>query len=118
MVSIFPCDVHGRRVLTRLGSAYITLARGSTKRSRKLRLCSPCLGDILKTYGEHWTEVDLDDEIPLAEVCASCQEAVPETKDREILFVTTYERGDDRRDFFAYYCPMDATSLAGALGLN
>lgn len=118
MVSIFPCDVHGRRAATRLGSAYVTLARGTTKRSRKLRVCAPCLANLHETYGSQWSEVGLDDEVPLAEMCAACETSLVGSSEKWTLFATTYGRGDDRRDFFGFYCPVDADSLARTFRLD
>lgn len=117
MVSIFPCDVHGRRALARLGSAYVTLARGSAKRSRKLRVCTACLADFHKTHESDWSEVGLDDEVSLAEMCAACEKDLSDGQEKWTLFCTTYGKGDDRRDFFAFYCPVDADALAGTYGL-
>ena len=118
MVSIYPCGIHGRRTSTRLGSAYITVARGTSKRSRKLRVCSPCLADIFATVGQNWVSLGDDDEVSVAEVCGACEAPLPVEEERYGCFVTTYERGDDRRDYFAWYCPVDADSLAETLGLN
>lgn len=118
MVSIFPCDVHGRRIATRLGSAYVTVARGQDKRSRKLRLCSPCLADLLETYKGQWANLGDDDEVSLAEVCGACEKALSRQEDRYHCFVTTYERGDDRQDYFSYYCREHAQPIIDSLGLN
>lgn len=117
MVSIFPCDVHGRRAPARLGSAYLTVARGTDKWSRKLRVCAPCLADILKTHEDEWTDLGVDDEVQVAEVCPTCQAVLTDPSERYGCFVTIYPRGDERQDFFAWYCPVDADSLARAYGL-
>ena len=118
MVSIYPCDVHGRRVPGRLGAAYVTLTRGTTKRSRRMRVCSPCLGDILQTYDDEWTPVGLEDTVPVAEMCGSCKAPLTEIQDPWGCFVTTFSRGDERADYFGWYCERDAEGLATSLGLE
>lgn len=111
MVSIFPCDLHGRRSATRLGAAYLTVSRRTDKRSRKLRLCAQCLGDLLTQHAGLWTEVGLDDEAPLEEMCAACDKAATETDGLHCFFGTVFEPGRERRDFFAWYCDDDAQAL-------
>ena len=118
MVSIYPCDVHGRRVPSRLGAAYVTLSRGTSKRSRRLRLCGQCLGDILSTYDDEWTPVGLEDDVPVAEMCATCKTPLEELEDPWGCFVTTFARGDERQDYFGWYCSKDADGLAEALRLE
>jgi len=117
MVSIYPCDVCRKRASTRLASAYITVARGGDRRTRKLRVCPDCLDDIHSTHGERWQLVDDAFDVPLEAMCASCAETLEASAFRHSLFVTEYPRSDIRRDYYAELCSACADGLADALDL-
>lgn len=117
MVSVYPCDVHGRRISGRLDWARITTTRGSGRRTRPLRVCGECLDHIFEADGQRWVELALEDGSPLATVCASCREEVEEASERDGLFVTAY-RGGERSDYFAWLCRTCSDILAAKYRLE
>lgn len=117
-MSIYPCGVHGRRVNGPLGAIYLSLLRGGDRRSRRMRVCSPCLTELLAGDGSTWVRVDPDDTGTLAEVCSSCDKAVNSPTTKALFFGTVYPPGKNRDDYFAYFCWSCASSFDDAYQLE
>jgi len=83
-----------------------------------MRLCGPCLADILTTLGTHWTKVDIEDTTPLATVCGACQAELDGQEDRNAFFGTVFEHPRERVDYFARYCGDCASDLILELKLQ
>jgi len=83
-----------------------------------MRLCGPCLGDILDTIGSHWKKVDLEDDAPLEAMCAACNADISSQSPNIAFFGTLYERGSERVDYFARYCDDCASDVEHSLVLQ
>lgn len=118
MVSIYPCDVHGRRIAGRLEGAYPSLVYRGSRRSRKLRVCASCLDSIFATYGGHWTKADIESDEAYDPVCGTCEASLETVAEPHAFFLTVYRRGQEREDWFGQYCPGCAMGLADNLALT
>jgi hypothetical protein len=117
-VSIFPCDLHGSRIRGSLGGAYITLLRGTDRYKRVLRVCSLCATQLRSDYEDQW--VDVSDDVGVLEsgVCSACRSAEKPMSQLFPIFVTVFEKGNERADYFAEYCPSCSDAMCDKLGLT
>jgi hypothetical protein len=103
-VSIYPCDLHGRRVPGPLASAYLTLLRGGTRDSRRMRLCPEHMDQVLGSESLGLAEVRDDGETIDFAVCGACGEDADSGATLASLFATVYRRGAERADYFSALC--------------
>lgn len=99
-MSVFPCVIHGARIKGSLGAAYVSALHGTDRRSRRLRVCSPCLAEFLTTTGSEWVASDLDGTDLPVPLCSSCSKGVSRNEDAWAIFATVYPPGAERRDYF------------------
>lgn len=103
-MSLYACDVHGKRVPGSLESAYPTLLRGTARLTRRVRLCPDHMDSFLGA--EHCRLVpiaDIEQGVPLG-VCGACGQEGFATSALDSLFVTVYRRGEERSDYFTTLC--------------
>lgn len=110
MVSVYPCDAHGKRIPAKLDWLRLTMSNGAYKWTRPMRLCRPCLDQRVATVGAHWTSISLEDDRPVDELCCSCSRSTPVSAERYSLFATAFREGE-RLDWFGFYCPPCANQL-------
>ena len=103
-MSIYACDVHGRRVPGSLETAYPSLLRGGVRYSRKLRLCIEHMDALLGSESPRLTAVSDDGEAIALRVCGTCGSELDSTQTADAVFVTVYRRKADRADYFAELC--------------
>lgn len=99
-MSIFPCVIHGARVKGSLGAVYVSALHGTDRRSRRLRVCGPCLAEFLTTTGSEWVSANLDGAAVHFPMCSACSKAASPTEDSWALFITVYPPGAERDDYF------------------
>lgn len=110
VVSVNPCEGHGKRISGKLDWLRLTVTSGASKWTRPMRLCSVCLDSRLDDLGTAWTALSLENDSPVGEVCCACLEPCPTEFGRASLFATSIRQGD-RTDWFGYYCGPCATRL-------
>ena len=115
---MFPCSNHGRRVKGPLGAVYVSAVRGTTRHSRRMRLCNQCLGEFLSTTGSSW--IAADDELTGSDVpvCSACEKVEGGDSQGFAVFCTYYEPGQQRQDLFGYLHGSCADSFISGLGLE
>jgi hypothetical protein len=116
-MAVEPCSVHGQYFRGVSQHAYPALVVGTDKLSNKLRLCPGCFDTIKGNCEARLQEVQYE-TAPQAEsslVCAACQQQA--TNHEVAIFVTLYERGHERRDFFGIAHEKCRSDAAMAFGL-
>ena len=117
-VSIYPCSLHGKRIVGRLGAIYPALLYRGSRRSAKLRVCDPCLDNLFATLGSKWTRAEVDSEDAPSAVCGSCGKQDESLGERHAFFLTVYRRGEEREDWFGQYCAGCASDVVDTLSLT
>lgn len=117
-MSIYPCSVHGSRIRGPLSGLYPAVLSGGDRFSRRMRVCGPCIEATFATLGDAWIRVDVSDEGELALVCAACSSKHDDPSFFDSFFCTVYKKGEEREDWFAYYCPTCAKGLIDTLDLK
>jgi hypothetical protein len=75
-VSIYPCELHQRRVPGALEHIRFTIICDGHHYSRRLRLCPDHLSEVVERYAQHWTsDTDLG-SAPKDPLCPSCEQLV------------------------------------------
>jgi hypothetical protein len=100
-VALRPCTICRRLYRGPAQHAYPALLRGTDRRGRQLSLCASCFGGLKVFAVDHLSFVNYDAPPDADEnfgACAWCAEEV--VSDKWTLFVTIYERGAERRDYF------------------
>ncbi len=83
-----------------------------------MRLCSEHMDQILGPELPGLSSVGDDLEGELASVCGSCSEVVGPAAPFDPLFVTTFRRGEERADYFAFLCRPCGDRLVAIWGLT
>jgi len=117
-VSIYPCSIHGKRIVGRLGAFYPSVVYRGSRRSAKLRVCDPCLDHVFETFGSSWVRVALDEFDEPSALCGSCSEPLSESVEPHAFFATVYRRGQEREDWFSHLCPGCAAGLVDQFSLT
>lgn len=117
-VSQYPCDVHGKRVVGRLDWAAAAIVYRGSRRSRKMRVCGPCLDNLFSTLGSSWILASTESEDPGPSVCNSCQLPQRTGGEYHAFFLTCFRHGQEREDWFGAYCADCADDLAETLSLE
>lgn len=99
-MSIFPCDVCGRRVPGSLGSAYLSVMPGPAIYRRKLRMCAPHISEFLDTTGKSWQQVSDEGLESLPVVCSACTEVIGDEETPVPVFATVFPKRDQRIDYY------------------
>lgn len=116
-MSMFKCDVHGSRVEGRLDAMYLTLLRGGIRYSRKMRICTPDLHDVVNSELMNLVPIDNDWDGVTDPKCNSCG-AQHRLGQLDAVFCTAYERGEDRQDFYAQLCHPCGDTLVDKYSLS
>lgn len=117
-MSLYPCDLHRRRVPGSLEAAYPTLLRGGARYSRKMRLCSEHLDSLLGSFGQGLVLVSGNDSELELSMCSACGQETREGSSRDPFFCTVYRRGSERADYFASLCERCGDTLIDTLSLS
>lgn len=117
-VSQYPCAIHGKRVVGRLDWIAPAVVYRGSRRSRKMRVCSPCLDNVFTTLGTSWIRASTESEDPGPTVCGSCGIEQVEGEEWHAFFATCFRRGQEREDWFGIYCRECADQLVSVLGLE
>ncbi len=98
-MAMFPCSETGHRYQGPQRTMYVAVADGVVTSRHKMRLCNVHFGDRLGALRTHAqaAQLELQDEMPNA--CFLCSE--PIGRGSAQLFVTAYDQGQDREDFWA-----------------
>jgi hypothetical protein len=118
MVSVFKCDSHGKRISGSLESAYVNVVRGSSRYSRRLRLCPDCLDLLLQTYAANGTHMESDDDDLDESLCATCGKNGSDHDLADIMRITYYRRGQDQSVIIGLVDPLCAQNAIARLGLE
>lgn len=107
-MAYFPCDCHGGRYTGPQQTTYPALLGDTFSDRKKRRLCPACFHDVLKFAEEHLEEVGVDEEN--LNGCSICEQPFTGVA----AFLTVYEKGQPRRDFFGRICDscLPGTQLA------
>ena len=116
-MSLYSCDVHGRRVSGALESAYPTVLRGGVRYFRKLRLCGDHMAALLGSESIGLTLVDDDSQIDVSPLCSACGQESHGLSSLDAVFVTAYRRSQERADYFAQLCRQCSDSFIGTYDL-
>ena len=95
-MATFPCSRCAQRYAGPQQTAYATVAHSSLRYSERLRLCPPCLADVVQNPA--WSLVD---ETPALD--ADCGQH-PGVYGAFALFCTYYEAHQDRADLYGRLC--------------
>lgn len=117
-MSLFPCDRHGSRIRGSLCAAYVTVLHGTSRNSRKLRLCADCLNSFLDAHKDRWVEVSDNSEVAERVLCGACAEECDKPSSDLPLFVTVYARGAERVDYYGALHAVCAEPYESDLGLR
>jgi hypothetical protein len=115
---MYPCSIHGKRIVGRLGAAYPAIVYRGSRRSAKLRLCDPCLDSLFATLGTQWIRATGDDDGNFLPLCGTCSQSLESLDDPHAFFLTVYRRGQEREDWFGAYCAGCAAGLIDTLKLT
>lgn len=102
----FPCDAHGARYTGPQRTAYPAIIDGVTSMRRRRRLCRDCFKQLEAWLADHLHEQEDDSAFTECGVCHGPDTSVA-------LFVTMYDHGEDRADWYGRCCePCAASSVA------
>lgn len=117
-VSMYPCSLHGKRVIGRLGSIYPSVVHLGARRSRKMRVCNPCLDHLFTQEGKYWIKADIEDDTDPVPLCGSCRGELGSLVEPYAFFITVYRRGQEREDWFSTYCEGCALNMIDSWSLT
>jgi hypothetical protein len=117
MVSFYPCEIHGTRYRTALRSIRITLLEDRVRYTRRLRVCPPCLGQLLAAHADDWQKVTEDSALAGPAMCLSPDHEGQKVKPSGSAFVYVWPGGDERDEYFSEYCAIHAELLISSFGL-
>lgn len=100
-MALYPCDVNQHRYRGRGSMAYVALVDGVASNRWKLRLCPEHVRSAIQDLKpfEVYEGETADEIFERDRPCILCGRQVMENGQQ--LFVTCYEAGQDRRDFWA-----------------
>lgn len=117
MVSVYPCDIHGGRIRGALEGIRVTLLVGSSRFTRRLRVCPADLSELLHVHEAEWEMVSDEGLGPMAAVC-SAPECTDEKRDAlSSAFVYVWRRGSPQSEYYGQYCRRHADKLIADFGL-
>ena len=101
----YPCEKHGARYKGPQQTIYPAMLNGTTRLGHKVRVCPPCLSQIMEWLQEHTSPADSQLGVFSCWNCGA--QDTPWA-----MFVTVYAQGEERQDFFGRSCG-GCASLAG-----
>jgi hypothetical protein len=108
-VSIYPCDLCRHRVPGSLEACRFTLLSGGARYSRRMRLCSSHLREIVEAPGLKWISAeDVSDGVETS-VCDSCSVSRDQAVRLNAAFRWVWQRGAEPLESYAQLC--EACSL-------
>lgn len=117
MVSVYPCDIHGGRIRGALEGIRVTLLVGSSRFTRRLRVCPADLEELLHTHEAEWEMVSDEGLGPMATVCSAPECTNAERGSLSSAFVYVWRRGAPQSEFYGQYCRHHADKLIADFGL-
>lgn len=117
-MSLYSCDIHGRRVPGTLEGANCSLLRGRVRYFRKLRLCPEHLDQILRHESYGFTADDGDNAVLEQNMCSACGQEPLEAALLDLAIFRTWRHGTGRTDYLARLCQQHSTELELSLGLS
>lgn len=116
-MSLYICDLHGRRVPGTLEGANCSLLRGPTRYFRKLRLCPEHMDEILRSEQFGFAVDGGDNEILDSKVCSACGQEPLERQLLDLAIFRTWRHGKGREDYLARLCRTHSAVLEASLRL-
>jgi hypothetical protein len=117
MVSVYPCDIHGGRIRGALEGIRVTLLDGSSRFTRRLRVCPQDLTELLHTHEAEWEMVSDDGLGQMGAMCSApeCQDEKRDTLSSAFVYV--WRRGMPQSEYYGQYCRRHADKLIADFGL-
>jgi hypothetical protein len=109
-MAIFPCDLGTHRYSGAQQTIYPALTFQGDAYRRKLRLCPSHMRTRLDALERNAQNAQIDFEVAQTLACIGCGNVVTDSEWQ--FFATVYERGQDRRDFWAPVCVPCVASVA------
>jgi len=117
IVSFYPCDSHRERVNGALSGARVTVLHRDANYSRKLRLCEPCLSDLVGVLANQWQELRDGEPPPSDSRLQVCTQEGCDRQSAAPIFGFVYPRGFEPRFFYGRLCGDHATARVRDLEL-
>lgn len=117
MVSLYPCERHGRRMPQALESVRVSTLSGGSGYTRRMRLCAAHVDELLTERQSQWELVSDDGLEDHPRMCAACGSPAEASANVVSCFVHVYRKKQEPSQYFAQYCEVDALALIAAYGL-
>ena len=117
-MSLYPCELHKARVPGALDSIRITLLYDGDSYSRRLRLCSSHLDEVVSDAAKQWHSLGSDDDYAPNSVCSACGRDISGASARATGFAWVYKRNADPLELIGDLCGPDAGDLISKLKLE
>ncbi len=99
-MSIFPCEVHGKRVKGALESYRITTLDGPDSLTRRARVCALHRLEAMEPVVENLVLAEDGEDEFSPTACAHCGVELDEFEDNPAVFVWSYPRGQEPLVYF------------------
>lgn len=114
-MALFPCDRHGARYSGKQSTLYLAIGSSTQMDRVRLRLCEPCLDEILEGVDGTFDKT-MENGEPMGDYqssfeCVRCNEA----GETIAAFVTVYRPGQDQDGWYARLCSADAAEFRAAV---
>ena len=117
-MSIYPCEVHKRRVPGSLESVRLTVLRGSDRHTRRMRLCAEHLNELESELDWRWESISNIDDGEADPVCRSCRKLNRTNIGDGALFGWLYRRGLDPKEVYGSICEACSIAVINAYSLT
>jgi len=108
-MALYPCDATGHRYQGPQRTMYPAIMSGALASRRKLRLCEYHFDAFVEQLNIHASEASAVPDDKLTPLCYLCAQTVGGTS--SALYVTCYDQGAERQD---WYAPLHDNCVTGA----
>lgn len=117
-MSIFPCDVHERRVPGALESYRVTVMSGSDRYTRRVRLCHDHFMGALSDLEQFMARISDDSDELVEDVCKSCGSKSIRTGSTVAAFGWAYPRNTEPITLYGTLCGSCGAALVAQQKLD